>query len=169
MTKEDAAEQTMPITLRAVADGDEAFLLKAYGSIRAEELAQVPWSEAQREAFLKMQFDAQQLHYRTHNPNATHDIILLDEQAIGRLYVARRDYEIRILDLTILPEYRNRGIGTSLIKDLMAEAAQAAKPLTIYVESYNPSYRLFNRLGFNKMETEDDDGVNHLLEWRAGA
>lgn len=167
MLKEDDADQTMSVALRPVAEGDEAFLLKAYASIRAEELAQVPWSEAQRDAFLKMQFDAQQLHYQTHNPNATHDIILLNAQATGRLYVARRDREIRILDLTILPEYRNRGIGTSLIKDLMAEAAGAAKPLTIYVENYNPSYRLFQRLGFNK--TEEDDGVNHLLEWRADA
>jgi|ERR1044071_444436 ribosomal protein S18 acetylase RimI-like enzyme len=167
MLKEDAADQTMSVTLRPVAEGDEAFLLKAYASIRAEELAQVPWSEAQRDAFLKMQFDAQQLHYKTHNPNATHDLILLNTQAIGRLYVARRDREIRILDLTLLPEYRNRGIGTLLIKDMMAEAASAAKPLTIYVESYNPSYQLFKRLGFHK--TEEDDGVNHLLEWRADA
>lgn len=167
MSKEDVADQTMPVTLRAVAAGDEAFLLKAYGSIRADELAQVPWSEAQREAFLKMQFDAQQLHYQTHNPEATHDIIILDAHAIGRLYVARRDQEIRILDLTILPEYRNRGIGTSLLKNLMTEAVRAGKPLTIYVESYNPSYRLFKRLGFYKIE--EDDGVNHLLEWRAGA
>lgn len=167
MLKEDAADQTMPVTLRAVAADDEAFLLKAYGSIRADELAQVPWSEAQREAFLKMQFDAQQLHYKTHNPEATHDIILLDAHAIGRLYVARRDEEIRVLDLTILPEYRNRGIGTSLLKNLMTESVRAGKPLTIYVESYNPSYRLFKRLGFNKIE--EDDGVNHLLEWRTGA
>lgn len=157
----------MPVTLRPVAESDEAFLLKAYASARADELAQVPWSEAQREAFLKMQFDAQQLHYRTHNPNATHHIILLDTRAIGRLYVARREQEIRILDLTILPEYRNRGIGTLLIKDLMTEASSATKPLTIYVENYNPSYKLFKRLGFNK--TEEDDGVNHLLEWRADA
>jgi ribosomal protein S18 acetylase RimI-like enzyme len=163
MPKEDTADQTMPVTLRAVAPGDEAFLLKVYASIRADELAQVPWSHEQREAFLKMQFDAQQLHYRKHNPQATHDLILLDAQPIGRLYVARRESEIRILDITILPEYRNRGIGTPLIKDLMAQAAQTARPLSIYVESFNPSYRLFTRLGFSKVE---EDGINHLLEWR---
>jgi ribosomal protein S18 acetylase RimI-like enzyme len=164
MPEEDAADQIMPVTLRAVTDGDEAFLIKTYASVRADELAQVPWSQEQREAFIKMQFDAQQLHYKTHNPNATHEIILLDTHAIGRLYVARRDQEIRILDLTILPEHRNRGIGTSLLKKLMTESISAGVPLTIYVENYNPSYRLFQRLGFNKIDESDE--VNHLLEWR---
>jgi ribosomal protein S18 acetylase RimI-like enzyme len=161
---EGSAEKIAAVTLRPVTLDDEAFLLKVYASIRADELAQVPWTEAQREAFIKMQFDAQQAHYREHNPQATHDIILLDAQSIGRLYVARREAEIRILDITILPQHRNRGIGTPLIKELMKEAAAAGKPLTIYVESFNPSLRLFERLGFKKTE---DDGVNRLMEWRA--
>jgi GNAT superfamily N-acetyltransferase len=167
MLKEDAADQTMSVTLRPVAAEDEPFLLNAYGSVRSAELAQVPWSEAQRNAFLKMQFDAQQLHYETHNPEAAHDIILLNERPIGRLYVARREQEIRILDITILPEYRNQGTGTSLIKELIDEAARVGKPLNIYVEFYNPSLRLFERLGFLKVDRPDDDGVNHLMEWRA--
>jgi GNAT superfamily N-acetyltransferase len=167
MLKEDSTDQTMAIALREVTVGDEAFLLKLYASVRADELAQVPWSEAQREEFIKSQFDAQRLHYRTHNPEATHDIILLNERPVGRLYVARREQERRILDITILPEYRNQGTGTSLIKDLINEAARAEKPLNIYVEFYNPSQRLFKRLGFLKVDSPDDDSVNHLMEWRA--
>jgi RimJ/RimL family protein N-acetyltransferase len=153
----------MSVTLRPVTPEDEEFLIKLYRSVRADELAQVPWSDAQREAFIRMQFAAQQDHYRTHNPGATHDIIVLDEEAIGRLYVARREGEIRILDITILPEHRNKGIGTPLVKDLMAEAARAELALNIWVESFNPSHRLFERLGFSVV---DDDRVNHLMEWR---
>ncbi|HUQ31494.1 MAG TPA: GNAT family N-acetyltransferase [Pyrinomonadaceae bacterium] len=164
MPEEETIEQATAVALRPVAASDEEFLLAVYAAARADEMARVPWSLPQKEAFIKMQFDAQQAHYRTHNPNASHDVILLSGQAIGRLYVARRDREIRILDITILPDYRNRGIGTPLIEDLMREAAHADKPLTIYVESFNPSHGLFDRLGFSKIE---DDGVNHLLEWRA--
>lgn len=153
----------MPVTLRRVMPEDEEFLLQLYASIRADELALAPWTDAQREAFVRMQFAAQQAHYRTHNPNATHDIILLDDQPVGRLYVARRDREIRILDITILPEHRNCGLGTPLIKSLIGEASRAGLPLNIWVESYNPSHRLFERLGFSVVE---DDGVNHLMEWR---
>jgi len=165
MPKEETHDESMSITLRPVDAGDEAFLLQIYASVRAAEMAQVPWSEAQREAFVRSQFEAQQLHYRMHNPNATHDLILLNRQPIGRLYVARRESEIRILDITILPEHRNRGWGTPLIKNLMKEAAAAGKPLTIYVENFNPSLRLFERLGFVK--TEEDDGVNLLMKWCA--
>jgi RimJ/RimL family protein N-acetyltransferase len=157
----------MTITLRPVTPEDEEFLLKVYASARAEELAQTPWSDSQREAFLRMQLAAQQSHYRQHNPTATHDLIFLDSEAIGRLYVARREQEVRILDITILHEYRNRGVGTELIKGLMEEAARRGQPLNIYVEFYNPSYKLFERLGFSKVERADDDGINHLLEWRA--
>ena len=165
MPEADAPDSSPHVTLRAVSTEDDAFLLKTYASIRADELARVPWSDAQRDAFVKMQFDAQQLHYRTHNPNATHDIILLDGSPVGRLYVSRRESEVRILDITVLPEDRNRGIGTWLIKELMREAGRSGKPLNIYVESFNPSQRLFERLGFVK--TDEGDEVNWLLEWRA--
>lgn len=167
MPQEDTAAQAVGARLRPVEPGDESFLLQVYASIRAAEMAQVPWSDEQREAFVRMQFEAQQLHYQTHNPNATHDIILLKDQPVGRLYVSRREKEIRILDITILPEQRNQGLGTPLIENLMKEAADVGKPLNIYVESFNPSLRLFERLGFHKVE---DDGVNYLLEWqRQGA
>jgi RimJ/RimL family protein N-acetyltransferase len=164
MMEESRDNETMPVTLIPVTPEDEAFLYEVFASTRAEELAQVPWNEAQREAFLKSQFAAQQLHYRTYYPDSTHDIILLDSQPVGRLYIARSAEKISILDITILPEHRNKGIGTPLIKRLMDEAAESGKRLTIYVESFNPSSRLFERLGFSKIE---DDGVNYLMEWRA--
>jgi ribosomal protein S18 acetylase RimI-like enzyme len=162
--KESSFDQAAPVTLRPVTSDDESFLYRAYASTRADELARVPWNEAQREAFLKMQFAAQQLDYRTRYPAATHDIILLNSIPVGRVYVDRRDKQIYILDITVLPEHRNKGAGTTLIKRLMSEAADSGKSLTIYVESFNPSCHLFERLGFLKIA---DDGVNYLMEWRA--
>jgi ribosomal protein S18 acetylase RimI-like enzyme len=164
MNQEETAGR---VSLRPVASGDEEFLVQVYASTRADELARVPWTEAQRAAFVRMQFDAQQLHYRTHNPAATHDLILLDGTPVGRLYVARRRDEIRILDITILPESRGRGVGTALVSGLMNEAARAGLPLNIYVESYNRSRGLFERLGFEKVDRPEDDGVNYLLEWKS--
>ncbi|MDQ3817866.1 MAG: GNAT family N-acetyltransferase [Acidobacteriota bacterium] len=152
------------VRLRPVTPEDEAFLYEVYKTTRAEEMAMVPWDEAQREAFLKMQFSAQQAHYRTYYSGTSHDIILSGTDMVGRLYVARERDAIRILDITILPEHRNKGLGTPLIKDLMAEAARARLPLTIHVESFNPSYRLFERLGFSKVK---DDGFYQLMEWKS--
>jgi ribosomal protein S18 acetylase RimI-like enzyme len=152
-----------PISFRPVGPDDEAFLLKVYGSTRSEELAAVPWTEAQREEFLKLQLAAQQQHYRSRYPTADHHIILADNVPVGRLYVARLDEQIRIADLALLPEARGRGIGTKIIKDLMAEAAAQGKPVRIYVESFNPSLRLFERLGFSKISEQD---FYWLMEWR---
>lgn len=153
----------MPITLRDALPADERFLFEVYASTRAEEMALVPWNEEQRKSFLTMQFAAQHSHYREQFPEANYGVILRDDQAVGRLYVLRDKTETRILDITVLPEYRNRGIGTSLLRDLLDEASHSGKPVLIYVETFNPSLRLFERLGFRIMAEE---GFNFLLEWR---
>ena len=153
----------MPITLREVTAEDEAFLLEVYASTRALELSLVPWSDEQREAFLKFQFEAQHTHYRTQFPEASYQIIFDDTERVGRLYVLRDPAEMRVLDITIMPQHRNAGIGTLLMRDLLTEAQQAGKPLSIWVEHFNPSQTLFQRLGFSKIE---EDGYNYLMQWR---
>lgn len=162
-----AAEQTInhsqPYSLRPVNADDESFLRTVYASTREMELAQTPWSEAQRAAFTEMQFKAQSQHYLKFYPHATHDIILAGEQAAGRLYVDRRDEEIHLLDIALLPAFRGQGIGAALIKALMQEAAAAGKALSVYVETFNPSQILFKRMGFR---VKEDDGINLLFEWR---
>jgi ribosomal protein S18 acetylase RimI-like enzyme len=156
----------MSITLRDAVAEDEDFLRQVYASTRAQELALVPWNDEQREAFLKMQFDAQHLHYHSHFPEASYLIILNETGPIGRLYVLRKEEEIRIMDVTILPQHRNQGLGTSLIRELLDEAEQSGKALNILVEVFNPSRSLFERLGFSQVE---EDGFNLLLEWTSKA
>jgi ribosomal protein S18 acetylase RimI-like enzyme len=151
----------MSVTFRSIGPDDEAFLLKVYASTRADELDRTPWNEAQREAFLKMQLAAQHHHYHERYPDAAYEIILLKGEPVGRLYVARLDEQIRIIDITILPEYRNAGSGTAIIEGLLAEAEKSGKPVRIYVESFNPSLRLFERLGFTKIE---EQGVHYLMQ-----
>ena len=153
-------------TLRPVGAGDEAFLLEVYAGTRADELAHAPWDDAQREAFLKIQFAAQQQHYQTHYPEADHQLILLGDRPIGRLYVARLADEVRILDLAILPEHRNSGVGTSMIRSIQSEASKSGKPVRIFVETFNPSLKLFERLGFSSVQ---DIGTHLLMEWQGKA
>jgi GNAT superfamily N-acetyltransferase len=155
-----------PVTLRSVCADDEAFLLQVYASTRLDELAHAAWDESQREAFLRLQFAAQQQHYQTHFPEGDHQLILLGDRPIGRLYVARNTDEVRILDIALLPEHRSSGVGSSIIKEILAEAAKAEKPVRIYVESFNPSLRLFERLGFSPVQ---DIGTHLLMEWRSPA
>ena len=157
-------EATAAYTLRPVREEDGEILLAIYASARAEEMALVPWTEAQKKAFMQMQLSAQQNHYRTYFPRATHDLILVNDAPVGRLYVDRRESEIRILDVTMLTESRGRGIGTQVLNDLMKEAADTHNSLSIYVESFNRSLGLFQRLGFVKTE---ENGALWLMVWRA--
>jgi RimJ/RimL family protein N-acetyltransferase len=153
----------MSITLRDILEEDEAFLRQVYASTRALELAQVPWSGEQREAFLKMQFDAQDSYYHSEFPAADFKIVIDDAERIGRIYVHRTAEGIRVLDVTILPAHRNKGHGTSMFRELMDEGRRSGKPLSIWVEHFNPSRALFDRLGFSQIQ---EDGYNLLLEWR---
>ena len=156
----------MPISLRAVTPADEPFLREVYASTRAAEMALVPWTDEQKAAFLKFQFDAQDSYYRTQFPTTEFQIILKDDAPVGRLYVLREEDGIRILDITIMPDSRSQGIGTSIVGALLEEATTNKKVVTIWVESFNPSQTLFRRLGFSMAQ---EDGVNQLMEFRVVA
>jgi GNAT superfamily N-acetyltransferase len=160
------ATKNMSITLRDASDEDEAFLREVYASTRAPELAMVPWNDEQKDAFLRMQFDAQHSYYHAQFPEARYQIILNDGKPIGRMYVLRQEKEIRVLDVTLLEPHRGAGIGAALMRELMDEADRAGQALNIWVEEYNPSRTLFERLGFSKVHEE---GINYLLEYRRKA
>jgi len=149
------------ITLRPVQESDNEFLLKVYGSTREQELAQVPWTAEQKQQFVRMQWEAQKNHYAAQHPNATHEIICVESSDVGRLYLDRSGDKFHILDITLLPDHRNRGAGSFLLRQIVAEAKEANKPVTIYVETFNPSLRLFQRLGFTPIQQE---GFHLLLQ-----
>jgi RimJ/RimL family protein N-acetyltransferase len=150
------------VTLRQVQPEDESFLAAVYGSTREQELAMTPWTAEQREAFIRFQFAAQLAHYRTEYPLAEHSVITLGEQPIGRIYIDRRESEIRILDITLLPRHRGQGIGTPIIRRVMDEAVRDSKNLSIELDSFEQSHQLFQRLGFKPTETT---GFHTLFVW----
>ena len=133
-----------------------------YAGIRTEELAVVAWDEAHTAPFLPMQFAAQHQFYQERYTRTDFLIILRDTVPVGRLSVARWEDEIRTVAIALLPPYRNAGIGTAILRDLLAEAAVAQKPVRIHVEKFNPALRLYERLGFAPIA---DKGVYLFMEW----
>ncbi len=142
---------------------DESFSEQVYACTRAEELALTDWSDVQKAAFCHHQFVAQDAHYRAHYPGAEFSIIERAGVPAGRLFVARWEKEVRIMDIVLLPEHRGAGIGTRLLRDLQEAARAAGKALSIHVEKFNPAMCLYERLGFQAIE---DKGVYLLMEWR---
>jgi GNAT superfamily N-acetyltransferase len=151
------------ISLRPITAEDRDFLYRVYASTREDEMQLVDWDDAQKQAFLHMQFTAQHKYYTEQFTQAQFDIIEQDHQPIGRLYVDRRADEIRIVDIALLPAYRKQGIGSRFLKDLLAEARQAGLPVSIHVERNNPALQLYRRLGFQPVS---DSGVYILMECR---
>jgi ribosomal protein S18 acetylase RimI-like enzyme len=152
------------VALRPVTGADRDFLIGVYGSTRDEELSQVAWAEGQREAFVRMQFDAQDVEYRTRNPDGTFDVVQVGGRAAGRLYVDRRPGDVRIVDIALLPEFRGQGVGAHLIDRLMHEAAESGCRLSIHVEVHNRAAGLYDRLGFAVVA---EQGIYRRMEWTA--
>jgi ribosomal protein S18 acetylase RimI-like enzyme len=158
-----SADSTQAVTLRTVVAADEPFLLEVYKATRPE-IAEWGWSPEQQDAFIRMQFNGQQRAYEMQYPDAAHQVILYNDEEVGRLITFRTEQEIRLADVALLPQYRNRGVGARLIRELCVEAAQRGVPVRLQVSKFNPAIRLYERLGF-KMLGESD--THFQMEWRS--
>src|SRR5947209_4290613 len=163
---EEVSNKTLNINLRPVGPEDEAFLYEVYRSTRAEELAAWGWDAAQQEFFLKMQLRARDQSHLMYYTGITDSIILFDNTRAGRIITSRTDEEIRLVDISLLPGYRGAGIGTSLLKDLFAEADRTERVVRLQVEKTNAeARRLYERMGF---QVTSENQTHFQMERRAG-
>jgi ribosomal protein S18 acetylase RimI-like enzyme len=149
------------IALRPIRPEDRDLLCSVYGSTRTEELAPVPWTDEQKNTFIRQQFDAQTAYWDEQYPEAERSIVEVDGAPAGRLYVQRWPKEIRLVDIALLPEFRRRGAGTELLTRLFAESDEKGLPVTIHVEIFNPARALYERLGF---VSKGERGLYVLME-----
>ncbi len=82
-----------------------------------------------------------------------YSIIQCGGEDIGAISVVRHPDFIQLNQLFILPPYQNKGIGTSLVRELASEAQQTGMPLRLRVLNTNPARRLYERLGFQVSST----------------
>src|SRR5687767_10295955 len=139
------------ITLRTATPDDELFLLQLYASTREDEFRFVVLEEGQKEALIKMQYDIRRVQYDAGYPQAEASIILLDDRPAGRMLLDEGEREFELVDIALLPEHRNSGIGTQLIRQLLDRAVSARKPVRLQVLKTNPALRLYERLGFSRV------------------
>lgn len=161
--KENAAHNS--ITFRPITDEDLDFLYNVYASTRLEELESTGWPAEEIEKFLHSQFTYQHIEYTSKYKNAEFDIISINGIPAGRLYVDRRENEIRIMDIALLPDFRRKGIGTTIMSDLIAESEEKQVILSLHVEQYNPAMGLYERLGFKAISQQ---GVYYLMVRKPG-
>src|ERR1700744_2841335 len=143
------------ITLRPEQSQDVSFLYELYASTRQDELDAWNMPAETRGAFLAMQFNASQASHRVY-PNAEFNIILQDGMMAGRLITQRSSEAWRLVDIALLPQYRNAGTGTLLITQMLEQAEVADKTLRLSVLRQNQrAQRLYQRLGFTNTSESD--------------
>jgi ribosomal protein S18 acetylase RimI-like enzyme len=159
----DAPDGIARLGLRPETTEDDEFLLALYASTRAAEMALTNWTADQKHEFVRWQFELQRRHYRLHYADAAFDVLTLDDLPVGRRYALFRPNEIRLMEITIDPKCRGRGIGTRVVRNLLDDAQRLNVSVTLHVEPDNPALRLYQHLGFAVVEQR---GVNLFLEWR---
>lgn len=150
------------MTLRPARPEDQAFLFELFASTRADEIAGL--GAVERDAFLRAQFEAQRRTFAARFPAADHRIISIGDRPVGRILVDRGEAEMRLLDIALMPEFRNGGAGATLVGGLLAEAREAGKPVRLEVLVASRAVHLYERLGFVKVH---DNAVFAAMEWSA--
>ena len=154
------------VNLRGIQNNDLPVLCKIYGSTRTEELDQgTNWNQEQKQFFIEQQFFAQHEYYQNNYTGAKFYIIEKENIVIGRLYIdfffEKKGF--RIIDITLLPEWRKKNIGSLILNEIIKKASEENMKVSIHVESFNPAMNLYKRLGFIKIS--ETNGVYHLMEW----
>jgi len=157
----DTSNLNPPLTvdLRPERPDDREFLYEVYASTRDEELMLTNWDEPMRRAFLNQQFNAMMTGYRSMFPEGHFLILEVAGKAVGRMVLHQGEKEIRVVDLALLPAYRNQGVGTFLMRQI---CAKADRPVRLSVLKFNRAFGWYQRLGFQK---RGDSGIYDELEW----
>ena len=136
------------VEFRIIETNDKPFLKALYRSTRELELSYTTMTEAEKDRFITQQFNAQSQAYALNYLCAVHRIIRLGGNDIGRLIVNRADDHMRVIDLSLLPEYRGRGIGSDILRALQHEAQGGKVPIHLMAIINSPVVRLYQKLGF---------------------
>ena len=150
------------MTRRAVLAEDEAFIRALILQIVSDELLAHTWPEAMRGPLLEMQYRARMAGTKASFPEAEHEIILAGGQAAGWMVIARGDSAITLADIAVAPEYRGKGLARAAIGELLAESKQTGKPVELQVTLMNPAIRLYERLGFRTIASDE---VRRQMVW----
>lgn len=143
------------VLLRQMETADEPIFRGLYAEVRALELRGTHWPDAEKQAFCDSQYTLQDQHYRNHYADFEPWAICLDDVVIGRMYLATFDGLLILMDITIAASHRGRGIGSTILSDVIRQADLQGREMRLHVEADNPARRLYVRLGFVELERGD--------------
>ncbi|MCI0636496.1 MAG: GNAT family N-acetyltransferase [Actinobacteria bacterium] len=147
---------TDQIALRVAANEDLEFLFALLRASLGPYVEQTfgPWDD-----------EDQRARFFASTDPATHRVIELDGRPVGCLAVRWLADEVRLDRIFLLPAHQSRGIGTHLVREVVAQACAAGLPVRLRVFRVNPARRLYERLGFATTgETETHVLMEHAVD-----
>ena len=135
----------MDVTLRDANLQDYKFLYSLHRETLKEYIDQTwGWDEAWQQAHFQKKFDL-----------SGKRIIECEGVSIGCIAVLGEGDHIFLSYIALKTDYQRRGIGTRLIEEVLASAAERKIPVTLKVLKTNPARVLYERLGFTITQTSD--------------
>ena len=95
------------------------------------------WDQRRQEESFAEWFDLEQA-----------SIIMADGRDVGWMQTRANEGEVFLGSLYVIPEMQRRGIGTHVLRELIAQSKRSSQPLTLAVMKNNPAIHLYERLGF---------------------
>lgn len=145
------------IQLRTITDADHPFLYKHFGAVKMQHLMHAGLPEAQLQPLIEMQYRAQQASYLEQWPAAAQELILVSEKPAGQIRVARdKTAGFHLVDISLQPEFRRQGIASTLIQQLLQEAAANRTSVCLSVARENlPAIALYEKFGFQVIDGDE--------------
>lgn len=138
------------------------FLFEVYARSRREEISSWGWTEGQQFQFLRMQHNAQQCFYRQQYPCLEYKLIWTAGEKAGRIGIVKLTEELVLVDIIVLPEFQNRGLGSFVLRELQRTGREENLPIRLSVFAGSPAQKLYERFGFT---VTNDSGVYLVMKW----
>jgi ribosomal protein S18 acetylase RimI-like enzyme len=141
-------------TLRAGRRDDFAFAAEIYiDSMRPLMISLGAWNEDERRAALRRSYKTDEIN-----------IIALNGADIGWMQISERDTDYNIAQIQLLDDHCGRGIGTRLIRDLLARAERDGKTVSLSAIRTNRAIKLYERLGFRVIDPDATPIIDMVWE-----
>src|SRR4051812_28055891 len=140
----------MIVSSRAETHADEEFVRRLVIEYSAAELAAESWPQTMRDHLLGVQYTARRAGARERYPVLDSRIVLADAKPVGWLVVANEGEAFEVIDVILLAAYRRHGIGSAVLRQILAEADHLGRPVRLSVRHNSPAIRLYERLGFRR-------------------
>lgn len=166
---ETAEFRTLGVTLHAETPDDLAFIRRLYAAGRAAEMTMLHWDRDTKRDFVERQFEYQYRHHSAHYQPGDFAVIRLNGEPVGRIYLYWNDFarDCRLFELSLMPERRDRGIGSAVLSALLTRAGGLGYGVSLHVEPISPARRLYARFGFVAAGNELESG-SIQMRWNDG-